>query len=97
MRRMERPTLEAMLEAATGVDRDGDHYTVTEGYRLSVYVGEPGQAMEVSEVLSLRLKDAFCEATSGEHDAVYYLEYNSLHGLSVRPPSGGGAHRPGFS
>ena len=96
MRRMERSTLEAMLEAATGVERDGDHYTVTEGYRLSVYVGEPGQAMEVSDVVCLRLKDTFCEATSREHNAVYYLEYNSLHGLSVRPPSGGGARRPGF-
>ena len=94
---MERPTLEAMLEAATGIDRDGDNYTVTEGYRLSVYVGEPGQAMEVSEVRSLRLSDLFCEATSDEHDAVYFLEYSSLHGISVRPPTGGGARRTGFS
>ena len=93
---MERSTLEAMLEAAAGIDRNGDDYTVSEGYRLSVYVGEPGQAMEVSEVLSLQLKEAFCEATSGEHNAVYFVEYRSLHGLSVRPPSGGGARRAGF-
>jgi len=93
---MERSTLEAMLEAAAGIDRNGDNYIVIEGYRLSVYVGEPGQAMEVSEVLSLRLNDAFCEATSGEHNAVYFVEYRSLHGLSVRPPSGGGARRAGF-
>ncbi len=94
---MERPTLEAMLEAAAGIDRDGDNYTVAEGYRLSVYVGEPGRAMEVSEVVSLQLNDVFCEAASGEHNVVYFVEYNSLHGLSVRPPSGSAARRAGFS
>ncbi len=86
-----------MLEAATGVDRKGDQYIVSEGYRLSVYIGEPGQAMEVSEVLSLQLNEAFCQATSGEHSAVYFVEYSSLHGLSMRPPSGGGGRRAGFS
>jgi hypothetical protein len=62
---MERPTFEAMLEAAIGVERDGSEYTVAEGYGLSVYIGKPGQAMEVSEVVGLRLDAAFCEATSG--------------------------------
>lgn len=94
---MERSTLEAMLKAAAGVDQDGDIYTVSEGYRLSVYVGEPGQAMEVSEVVTLQLSDAFCEATSGEHNVVHFVEYNSLHGLSVRPPSGSAVRRTGFS
>ena len=96
-RAMERATLEAMLDAAIGVDRDGEQYKVREGYRLSLYVGQPGQAMEVSEVLAVRFGTRFCEATSGEHRAVYYLEYNDLHGLSVRPPSGGAGRRAGFS
>ena len=33
---MERPTFEAMLEAATGVERKGDEYPVEDGYSLSV-------------------------------------------------------------
>ncbi len=94
---MERPTFEAMLEAAPGVQRDGNEYAVEEGYSLSVYIGEPGQAMEVSEVTMVRLDTAFCEATSREHQSVYYVEYSSLHGLCVRPPSGGGGRRAGFS
>jgi hypothetical protein len=94
---MERPTFEAMLEAATGVKRDGSEYTVTEGYSLSVYIGTPGQAMEVSEVARLRLDEAFCEATSREHDTTYYVEYSSLHGLRVRPPSGDASRRTGFN
>jgi hypothetical protein len=95
---MERPTFEAMLEAATGVEREGNEYTVTEGYSLSVYIGDPGQAMEVSEVVGLRLDAAFCAATSREHNSVYYVEYSSLHGICVRPPSGvGGGRRAGFS
>jgi len=65
---MERPTFEAMLESAIGVERDGSEYTVAEGYSLSVYIGKPGQAMEVSEVARLRLDEAFCEATSREHE-----------------------------
>lgn len=93
---MERPTFEAMLEAAAGIDRDGDLYNVADGYGLSVYIGEPGQAMEVSEVEALRLTDGFIEAHSREHHQVYYLEYSSLHGLRVRPPSDGGARRAGF-
>jgi len=94
---MERPTLEAMLDAAIGVERDGDSYAVSEDHGLSLYVGQPGQAMEVSEVVSLELHPSFCEATSREHNAVYLLEYSSLHGLCVRPPSGGGRRRAGFA
>jgi antirestriction protein len=94
---MERPTLEAMLEAAAGVERDGNEYTVAEGYTLSVYIGKPGQAMEVSEVTALKLEAAFCAATSREHNAVYYMEYSSLHGFCMRPPSGGGGRRAGFN
>lgn len=94
---MERPTLEAMLAAATGIDRQGDQYTVSEGHRVSLYVGEPGQGMEVSEVVSVKLDDTFCEVTSGEHRATYYVEYSSLHGLSVRPPTGASGRRAGFS
>lgn len=94
---MERPTFEAMLEAAPGIERDGNEYSVDEGHSLSVYIGQPGQAMEVSEVAKLRLDDAFCEATSREHQTVYLVEYSSLHGLCVRPPSGGGGRRAGFS
>lgn len=94
---MERPTFEAMLEAATGVDKDGSAYSVEDDHSLSIYIGEPGQAMEVSEVSAIRLHDAFCEATSREHQSVYLLEYRSLHGICVRPPSGGGGRRAGFS
>ncbi len=94
---MERDTLEAMLAGAAGIDRDGDRYTVADGYRLSVYVGKPGRAMEVAEVLDLELRERFCEFKSSEHSASYYLEYKSLHGLVVRPPAGGGGRRAGFS
>lgn len=86
-----------MLEAADGVERSGDEYGVAEGYSLSVYIGEPGQAMEVSEIAKLRLGAAFFEATSREHNSNYFVEYSSLHGLCVRPPSGGGGRRAGFS
>lgn len=89
--------MEAMLEAATGVERDGSEYAVTEGYTLSVYIGRPGQAMEIAEVAELKLEAAFCATTSREHSTVYYMEYSSLHGVCVRPPSGGGGRRAGFS
>ena len=94
---MERPTFEAMLEAAPSIERKGDEYSVEDGYSLSVYIGEPGQAMEVSEVATIKLSAAFCEATSREHNSAYFLEYSSLHGLCMRPPTGGGGRRTGFS
>jgi len=79
------------------VERDGDAYSVAEDFSVSVYVGKPGQAMELSELARLRLDAAFCEITSREHGTVYYVEYSSLHGLCVRPPSGAGGRRAGFS
>ena len=85
-----------MLEAADGVERNGAECTVQDGFSLSVYIGDPGQAMELSEVVSIKLEQAFCQATSREHHAVYFVEYSSLHGLCVRPPSGGGGRRAGF-
>jgi hypothetical protein len=94
---MERPTFEAMLAAAPGVTLDGETYTIADDYSVSVYIGEPGQAMEVSEVTALRFQLAFCEVTSREHHAVYFVEYSSLHGLCVRPPSVAGDRRAGFS
>lgn len=94
---MERPTLEAMLEAAAGIEREGDHYETAEGYRVSLYVGEPGRGMQVSEVIRLELRDAYVEATSDEHHEVYYLEYSNLHGFSVKAPIGGAGRRTGFS
>ena len=86
-----------MLDAASGVERDGDACSVDDGVSLSLYIGDPGQAMEVSEVAAIQLKPAFCEATSREHDTVYFVEFSSLHGICVRPPSGGGGRRAGFS
>ena len=53
--------------------------------------------MEVSEVARLKLSSAFCEAMSREHHTAYFIEYSSLHGLCVRPPSGGGGRRAGFN
>ena len=94
---MERTTFEAMLDTAVGVELDAKAYRVADGYWLSLYVGEPGQAMEVTEIEELRLHPAFCQATSREHQTAYYLEYSSLHGICVRPPSGGAGRRAGFS
>ena len=94
---MERPTFEAMLDAAAGVERNGNDFSVQDGFSLSLYIGQPGQAMEVSEVAKISLRDPFCEATSREHHSVYFVEYSSVHGICVRPPSGGGGRRAGFS
>jgi len=66
------------------MERDGSEYTVAEDYNLSLYIGKPGQAMEVSEVAGLRLDEAFCEATSREHGTVYFLRSDvprARHGL----------------
>ena len=74
-----------MLEAADGVERGGDQYSVAQGYRLSVYIGEPGQAMEVSEIEKLKLGAAFFEATSREHNSTYFVEYSTYTGSACGP------------
>ena len=94
---MERATLTAMLDQAQGVQGSGDSYTIADGYRVSLYVGKPGQGMEVTEVTKIGLKEGFCEVTAKEHNAAHYLEYSNLHGVTVRPPSGASTRRAGFS
>ena len=53
-----------MLEAAAGVKRDGDEYSVAEEYNLSVYIGDPGQAMTMDEIERRAILDAL-EKTGG--------------------------------
>jgi hypothetical protein len=93
---MERETLESMLAEADGVQRSEERYLVGDGFRLSLYVGEPGQAMEVAEVSSLQMRDAYCQISSSETNTVFYLEYSSLHGIAVRAPNSAGGRRAGF-
>ena len=88
--------LESMLEEATGVQRSEDSYLVGDGFRLSLYVGQPGQAMEVAEVSALRMRDSYCEVSSNETNTVFYLEYSSLHGIAIRSPNSVGGRRAGF-
>jgi hypothetical protein len=84
---MERQLLAQILGKAPGLKASKAHYEVSEDHRLSVFLGEPGQAMVLRDVASCELLDHCIALVSREDGAITYLTYDAVHGLSVRPPA----------
>lgn len=97
MRAMERMVLAEILGNAPGVEREGDAFKTASGHRLSFYVGQPGQAMVIGDVVTCQLQDSYLELVTRETGATIYLAYDAIHGLSRRPPDPKEERRAGFS
>lgn len=93
---MDKAILRSILGQAQGVTADGSAYEVAEKHRLTFYIGRPGQAMVVSDVASCRLEDHFVAIVSRESGATIYVEYETIHALSDRPPAPDLSRRAGF-
>jgi len=90
--------LAKMLELAPGVTASKNRYEVAEAHRLTLYIGEPGQAMIVPEVAVCVLEDHFLHIETRDTGTHLFFEYESVHGVSDRPPAGSTPpRRTGFS
>ncbi len=90
---MDRSTLAGILDHAEGISGSDHDYSVAEGHRLAFYLGRPGQAMILGEVLSVQLHQGFVQLDRKSDEGSVYVDYDAIHGLAVRPSVG----RAGFA
>jgi hypothetical protein len=69
--RMQRDILRKILERAAGVSRDGDAFQCEEGKELTLYLGEPGRAMVVSNVQRIALLDSHIEIKARDRGTLF--------------------------
>lgn len=93
---MDRTTLTRILEACEGVTGKDDTYEAGEHQRLTFYLGRPGDAMVVSDVVSCVNGAHFVKLVVRDDGTALYVEHDSVAAVSVRPPKGTG-RRPGFA
>ncbi len=91
---MTRETLNAILQSAAGIKKDGSGYRAGEEVRFSLYLGEPGNAMVINDVRAVSLANDFLVVDAGAKGKLY-VSYEAVHALAERDPesvrTGGGA------
>lgn len=81
---MQRETLEAILGRTTGLQRDGARWKAVEEHEVAVYVGRPGSALALQNVLSITLLDTHVEIEAKDRGA-FYTTYEAIHAVLVGP------------
>ena len=95
---MERATLLAIVKATPGVTADkAGRFTVDSEYRVSLYLGKPGAAMELDRVEAIVLNEEVCRVLAGPGPTHYFLAYDAVHALSALPPEVDSRRSAGFS
>ncbi|MDH5492259.1 MAG: hypothetical protein OEY14_09920 [Myxococcales bacterium] len=94
---MQRSILERILAEAPGVEGKDGTYQVEEKHRVSLYVGEPGQAMVFAEIDSIALEDEYVRIVARDTGANLFVLYEAIHGVGDRPPSKEQGRRAGFN
>lgn len=94
---MKRATLKSILDQAEGIDSVDGGYEVADKHRVTFYIGEPGDAMVVSDIVRVRLSDDFVAVTSGDSGATTYCQDDSIQAISTRPPKPKQERRAGFA
>ncbi len=95
---MERITLAQILQTADGIADSGkDGYRVKDTHRVSFYLGQAGQAMEISDVERCVLEESFVAIHRREQKGIVYVDYVVVYGLATRAMKEGEARKTGFS
>lgn len=83
-----------VLQKSHGIEKNKDLYKVPEALRLSLYIGQPGQAMVINEVESLSISDLiYAQCADQTH---WYIELEAIHAVCVRRLEENKARRAGF-
>jgi hypothetical protein len=94
---MTRDVLQTILSRAGGVKYEDGRFDVEKGHHVSIYVGQPGQAMVVSDVAGGKLEEGFVEIITRETRTTSFLAYDAVHAVSTRPPEEEEKRRAGFA
>ncbi len=96
--RMERNTLAKILDTADGIVSGGkDGYRVKDSHRVSFYLGQAGQAMEISDVERCVLEEGFVAIHRREQKGIVFVDYGVVYGLATRALKEGEARKTGFA
>jgi hypothetical protein len=94
---MERSTLARILDAAEGIAGTKQSYQVSDSHRVSFYLGQAGQAMEIADVDRCELHEDYLVLHRRDNKGTVYIEYGAVYGLSNKALRDGEARRTGFS
>jgi len=76
---MPRETLIAILQCL-GASHEADRYRLKDEREVTVFLGQPGRAVAVDHVLSLRLADTHVEVEARDR-GTFFVTYDSVHAL----------------
>jgi len=96
MRRMTKDVLTKILTRAVEADPSDGRTDIAEEHHLTFYIGQPGRAMAVADVVAVCFEEDFAELTTHETKTTVYVPYDSIHAVSTRPTKGGESRRAGF-
>lgn len=77
---MQRETLQTILRGGDFVQQDGERFRVSDDHELTAYFGQPGRAVAIEHVLSLRLADTHIEIEARDR-GTFYATYEVVHAL----------------
>jgi hypothetical protein len=81
---MQRETLEAILNRTSGLSRAEGRYRAVDEHEVAVYVGKPGSAMALQNVLGLALLDTHVEIEVKDR-GTFFTAYDAVHAVLVGP------------
>ncbi len=93
---MDRSTLARILEEADGITGKESVFEASSGHQLSFYLGQPGQALVLTEILKVHLHQGYVQLDRKPTEGSVFLDYEAVHGLALRPPDEVRGRRPGF-
>ncbi len=94
---MKRSTLVQVLERFPSKKDSKERYEPAAEHLWSVYVGQPGQAMVVGDVVAITPEEEFVEIETKDTGARLFVTYDAIHGISDRPTTPTAERRAGFA
>lgn len=78
---MQLKTLKSILESELDLPQENGHYKSQEGQQIAFYIGKPGNAMVINNVLSIVLKNDYMKLET-KNQTTYCVTYDHVHAVS---------------
>jgi hypothetical protein len=95
MRRMSKEVLVEMLHRVAGLQHEGSVFTAKAGHQITMYIGEPGRAMSITDVERIELREAHVEITAKAR-GTHFCQCDAKFAVGDNPEATGRSKRAGF-
>ena len=92
---MDKSLLSQVLPNVNPISASAERFEFNAEDKVSLYVGEPLEGMEIKSIESIQLHDAFVEVQSQETKSRFFLVYEAIHGVGCSVESKGSS-KTGF-